>query len=449
VQGGARWVTARGLSADELSRIAQELASDDAGRRQAAATALTGLHPESLPGIKQRMRQLARQRPSPEDARSALTAFRHALGSRRADDEVDLAAGVLKALAKQRNPARFAMAEPLLVLRALENMTEPEAGQRIADTFLLDEPGIWSHEARMVRTRGGLSLLPTLIRLRSHESSRIRKWAQAAVRELAMDDPKKATGVEDPALAARVVSAYATPLSFPAMPVLVRLVDSPSQQVRTAARAAVTRFGKNTIWQLRELYQEVAGTAASKGWNAERTAQELYAKIDAPRTAQVQQLLQQGMAAFVAGDLATTQARYDLLLARFPHFEQRKKMAGGYAALAEARLAKDDLDGARDGYQRALRLDPEASEAEHWRGQLAFVGAERSLTRGVVDLAGYDKALAHDPQLAAATLARDRLTGDHAGRKHERKRLAAGGAIVLLLAFLYLALRPSRRQARA
>ena len=85
------WVVARGLTADELGRIAQELASDDAGRREGAVLTLTTLHPESLPGIKKRLRELSRRRPQKDDARAALTAFRHAVGSRRADDGVDIA----------------------------------------------------------------------------------------------------------------------------------------------------------------------------------------------------------------------------------------------------------------------------------------------------------------------------------------------------------------------
>ena len=443
------WVVARGLTADELGRIAQELASDDAGRREGAVLTLTTLHPESLPGIKKRLRELSRRRPQKDDARAALTAFRHAVGSRRADDGVDIAPGVAKALAQQRSPARLAMAEPLLMLRALERMRSPEAGQRIADIFLLDEPGVWSHEARLVRVRGGLARLPSLIHLRGHESSRIRDWARSAVRALGMDDPKKATSIEDPELAARVIRAYADPLHFPAMPIIVRLVDSPSLQVRTAARDSVARFGKNAIWQLRELYQEIASEPASKRWKAPQTARELYARIDAPRNQRAAALLEQGMAAFVAGDLETMQVRYDLLLAQHPDFGERAKMAGGYAALGEAALAADALDRARDAYRRALRLDPDASEADAWRARLAFVGAERSLSRGVVDLPSYERALAHDPGIAAAATARDRLTGELAARKRDRKRLAAFGAIALLLGVLFLTLRPSRPTAKA
>ena len=51
-------------------------------------------------------------------------------------------------------------------------------------------------------------------------------------------------------------------------------------EVREAARAAVARFGKNAVWQMRQLYSEVAGKAADKRWDAERTAHELYAVLD-------------------------------------------------------------------------------------------------------------------------------------------------------------------------
>jgi tetratricopeptide (TPR) repeat protein len=432
----------RGLSAAEIARLAGQLGG--AQGRADAYHALIELHEESLPGIAARLTALRRSRPDTEAAKAAFTAFRHALGSRRGDDVIDLAQGVLPALAERRDASLLAMAEPLLLLRALERMATREAGLRMADIFTLDAPGVWDFELHLARDRVGLRLLPALIALRSHGDARVRAWAQQGVHALGMEDPAVATNQSDAHLAAEVIRAYSDPLDFDAMPLLVRLTAADKLEVREAARAAVARFGKNAVWQTRQLYSEVAGKGADKRWDAERTARELYAVLDRSQREQAGALLAKGMSDYVSGRLPEMQKSYDALLAQYPRFEEREKMAPGYAALGDALLEEDKLEAAHAAYQRALRLAPEASDAEQLRGKLAFTEAELSLTDGVVDLHGYDQALHHDPQLSAAADIKDRLSGQKAVRERRNKRLAAGAAIALLCGFMLVMLRSRR-----
>lgn len=437
----ARWIEARGLVADEIARLAAQLGSPTQAQRAAAYHALSDLHVESLPGIEQRLRRLRQSRPDPEAAKAAFTAFRHGAGSHRADDTVDLAVGVLAALAEHREASTLAMAEPLLLLRSLERMATREAGLLMADVLTLDPPGVWDVELRLACARVGLPLLPALIELRSHRDPRVRAFAQAGVQALGMEDPAIAINQSSAHLSAQVVRAYTAPLDFAAMPVVVRLVDADKLEVRDAARAAVARFGKNAIWQLRALYEEQVGRAADRRWDAERTARELYAALDRDVTEEADTLLAQGMARFVAGDLEVMRQRYDRLLARFPSFGERAKMAPGYAALGEKLLAQDALEPARDAYQRALRLAPDAPDAAALRAQVAFIEAELELSHGVIDLSAYGEALQDDPHHAAAADAADRLSGARAARERNHQRLAAGGAIALLALLLVVLLR--------
>jgi tetratricopeptide (TPR) repeat protein len=429
-----------------LARLAEQLGSETVSQRTAAFHALSELHPESLPAIGERLRLLRKSRPEPEATRAVLTAFRHALGSRRADDNVDLAEGVLQVLEQQRDRTTLAVTEPLLLLRSLERMPRTEAGLVMADVLTLEDTAAWEAELRLARERVGLPLLPALLRLRSYGDARVRAFAQTGVRALNMEDTQQSLKLDDPHLLAKVVRAYGEPLDFAAMPGVVRLVNADKLEVREAARATTARFGKNAIWQLRQLYEEVVGTAADHHWDAEHTARELYAALDRGTRTDEETLLARGMARFVAGDLEGMQQQYDRLLAQSPHFAERAKMAVGYAALGQKRLAQDRLVAARDAYQRALRLAPDATDAESLRGQLAYIDAELALSHGVVDLHGYEQALHHAPKLAAAAEAKDRLSGARAAREHQRKRLAAGAAILLLLALVALLLRG--RQAR-
>ncbi|MDH5673607.1 MAG: hypothetical protein OEZ06_15740 [Myxococcales bacterium] len=429
----------QGLSGEALGRAARELGSDSPHQRQAAAGLLSTLGSESLPGITARLKHLAaKRRPGAEDARAAMTAIRHAAGSRRADDDADLAKGVLSALAESRDAARLAIAEPLLLLRSLEAIGGRTGGRQIAQILTLDDSGLWTHEGRLVQKRMGLRLLPALIELRSHEKPWVRRWAQRGVHTLGMEEPKAATSLEDRALVAEVIAAYTEPLDFPAMPIVVRLTASEGLQVRAAARRAVAAYGKNARWKLRELYRELAGKPATKAWSPERVASELYAVIDRADTKKAEALLAKGAELGRAGDLAGAQRHFDELLARFPDFGRRAELAAGYAAIGAEHLAADRLEASRAAYARALRLSPQHDEAASWRAQLAYVGAERALSRGVVDLHSYGRALQLDSKHAAASHARDRLSGRSESRQRSQRRLAAGSAIGLLLAILLL-----------
>lgn len=445
--GSPTWATSRGLSAERIEQIALGLGSDDAKARELAARALTSLHAESLPGIAERLTQLRQARPSPERVLALMTALRHAVGSRRADDRIDRASGVLAVLARDRDKAARKVIEPLLLLRSLEQIGTLASQTLIASVLTIDAGDSWDHEARMLRERLGLALLPGLIALRSHEDARVRNWAQAGMRALGMEDPAVVTALGDTHLVARAVAAYSEPLDFQAMPVLVRLVASDKLEVQQAARAAVVRFGRNAIWQLRLLYEEVAGQRASTDWDATRTANELYAVLDRGAVEEADTLLAQGMAHLVAGRLDQMQVSYDRLLALFPLYEDHEKLAPGYAALGEKKLATDELVAARDAYARALRLDPKAKDAERWRAQVAYADAELSLSRGVLDLHLYETALAHDPDHKAAARALDRLSGAQASRERTKKRVAAGLALGLILAALFVGLRNRRRAA--
>ena len=439
------WVGSRGLSAAQLEQVATGLRSNDPKAREAAVGALGSLHAESLPGIAERLTSLRQARPAPERVLAIMTALRHAVGSRRADDRVDRAGGVLSVLASDHDKAAQKVIEPLLLLRSLERIGTLQSQTLMASVLTVDPGDSWEHEARMLRERQGMSLLPGLLALRSHEDSRVRNWAQAGVRALGMEDPSVVTALGDTHRVAQAVLAYSEPMDFQAMPVVVRLVASDKLEVRQAARTAVARFDRNAIWQLRLLYEEVAGQRASGDWDATRTASELYAVLDRGAIEEADTLLAQGMQHLVAGRLDQMQLLYDRLLALFPMYTEHTKLAPGYAALGERKLQSDELVAARDAYQRALRLDPKAKEAKRWRAQVAYVDAELSLSHGVLDLHLYEAALAHDPDHKAASEALDRLSGAQASRERAKKRMAAGLALGLLAAGVVLVMRSRKR----
>lgn len=435
-----QWAQSAGMSSAQLQVLRAKLGSADPQTRRAAVSALEHLTADSLPAIEQRLSERADGKLSAEKAKAALTAFRHAVGSTRADDDVDIAPGIVDVLAQDRSRTTVAMAETLLMLRALEAMASREAGLTMARILDLDE-GAWRREMWRARRRAGQWLLPALIELRSHESRRIKRWAARGVRALGMEDPRRATTVEDHHVAAQVVRAYASPLDFQAMPVLVRLVQDDRVQVREAARWAVAQFGKNAIWQLRELYEELTGQQADHSWDHEQTARELYTVIDRERIERTSDSLAQGMQHFVAGQLDRMADAFGRVLAAHPEHPERTKMAPGYAALAQARMAAGDLEGADDALQRAMRLAARIEDRRAYEARLAVLRAERQLKAGLVDLAGFEQATQLDPTLSTARSRLDQLSGDEKARAHSRRRWAASAALVALLLLLVVLIR--------
>lgn len=120
-------------------------------------------------------------------------------------------------------------------------------------------------------------------------------------------------------------------------------------------------------------------------------------------------------------------------------FEARAKLAPGYAALAASLFQRNALEPALAAYRRAIRLAPDYPEAKRWRAEIAFVSTEHALTRGVVDLSAYARALQVDPSHRAARDAFERLSGtraQHARDKQRRWALASLAALSLLAGLL-------------
>jgi hypothetical protein len=411
-----------------LAKQVTLLGVSQAGVRAEAVHRLSHLDLEARDAIRARLELIRRTRPPVEEVRHILERL-----ARR--DRSEPTRGVPALLEQERSDRVLAVVEPLLYLRSLETMPGGEGHALLARFVDLDE-GAWEGELLRLRDQLGAQLAPALIAMRAHESARVRKFAVVHAGE-----PKVVLAHPDPQVLARALAAYSSPLDFTAMPRIARMVGDRRLQVRDAARASIARFGKNAIWQLREVYLEASGQAADKSWDHERTARELYAVLDRARIEEAQTLLERGERAREAGDLISMQRDFDALLAKYPTFADRARLAPGYAAVGASAVRADELAASIAAYRRALRLAPEAEAASRWRAQVAFVSAELSLTRGVVDLPGYEQALRLDPELDAARDAIDRLSGTRVRHARNMKRNAAAAALVLLSVFIALALR--------
>ena len=368
---------------DDLLRAAEDLRADQGAERERAVEYLSTLPESALPAIGERLQQTRRQEIPEEDGYDALRFFRHATGSLRADDMIDIVPGILPVLAERRTAVVGRTAERLLYMRSLEAIGTTESQAMIGDILALTSR-MWRWERRRLVQRHGASLLPGLLVLRNHPESPVRVWARWAIEELGMELPAEALQQDDPMLVARILRAYGESRDMDSMEVVISYVGHPAAPIREAARWSMAQFAHNGIWQLRKAMRNQLGRDADHDWGWEHTARELYEGLDEARLAPLEAVLDEGLVAAESGDVATATAKLDEVLRAAPMHPRRPAIAQAYLALAEA-----DAASAERFVRRAHLLAPDAPEV---RAALLALEADADLSRGVLDADAWRQA---------------------------------------------------------
>jgi hypothetical protein len=430
----------------QLEEHAASLASDDEAARRRAYDALSTLGEDMLPAIRARLRVLRRDRSPEIVAFDVFSRIRRAAGSERADDDVDIAPGVLAVLGEDRRPRVLKIAEPLLLWRSLERLGTFEAGRTMLPLVSLDGE-VWRWEARRVARRMGPRIMAAAITARNHPDPRIRAWAIATMRRLHADEPGLAVQGLAHDVLPDVLRAYAMLRMQGAMRVIVSYIDSDRRSVRQAARWAIDQYGGNAIWILRGEYMNQRGEHPPQAWGFARVKSELYAHIDAQRMSPSREALERGVAARDRGELAAMRREFEEVLARTPDVDDAAPMAIGYAALARERIAAGRSEEASWALRRALRIAPDHAEAPRWRAELLYLDAERARGHGVMEDAAYRAVLALDPQHEGAASALESMSARAMARESEAPSWAWVAAVLFAVlggALLALGLRGRR-----
>jgi hypothetical protein len=426
----------------DLGEVADQLASEDAEARRLAIERLRTLPASALPDIAGRLAFLRRARPTRDEAERALTAFRRATGSRRADDMVDLAEGIEAVLAERRDLATRRLAEPLLLLRSLEAIGTTEALRLVPAVLSLDgEP--WRMEGRRVTARLNDRVAAAAILARgSNEYPEGRVWARWTTDRLGLDDPGALAQRLPHDLLAEVLAAYATTHTLSALPVIASFVDADQRRLREAAREGLRAYRQNGIWVARETFETRLGTAPDLRWGWERTLDELFARLDAARAAHVHAALEDASRALEEGRTSDAQRLLDAALLRSPD------LATLEAAELYARMAERDGTTAAPLLRRAIAIAPDAPSADTWRGRLTHLSARQALTAGVLDAERFALAARLAPSCLACEADHGTLTRQAASTRPDRTLpLALAAALFATLGLLLLV--PTRPTASA
>lgn len=437
------------MSADDLRELSRGLASETRAERDAAIEAMSSLPPSALPAIRERLALLRRARPSSEEPQALLHSVRHATGSRRADDMIDVADGVPIILAERRDRDILLIAEPLLLLRSLERQSSTEALSLVPEVLRLDR-NAWTMEGRRLIVRLGDRAAAAAILARSHEDRAGREWARWTSTELGLDNPGRLVQRLEPHDLADVLSAWGATRTMDALGVLSSYLDDSRRAIRQAARAALAAYERNSLWTARDVYRLRLGERAPEEWGWERTLQELFSGLDRRRLEAVSDLEDAARASIAEGDFASASASLERLLSRAPDAAS-DEIALLFGEIGRDHLESDRRPASRLAYERALRMAPGHERADAWQARLAFLEAEDALALGLLDLDGYRRAATTDPSCARCVRVLAELEPQTVVRAPEAPTSRAPflwfGALLFALLGAALVMSPTRRPA--
>jgi tetratricopeptide (TPR) repeat protein len=428
-----------GMSVEELDRMLAPLSGDDAEARKSAAKTVGELGQDAVPAITKKLAEL--RKTSAAAVAAAVKQAKEANGGKVGEGS-DLCDALLK-LPKIDGPgAKTAIVSAALVRALAHAGTTPAVRQLVK--LAGDHNGALRPEiTRQVRALGDKSV-PALIETRKDSSSELRHWAYNQLEAMGKRIAGDAVQTKDNQVLADVLHAYGAIHDLDAVPVILSFVSSDRVQVRSAAREALTSFGQDAVWKLREAYANLTGKSAPEAWPAAEVAKELFLAYDRVRLQEVYGLLDDGLKKEKDGKLEEAVAAFDKVLARQPMLDRRAEMVPAYVAHAQ-KLQDGDPVASLALLRKAARLAPEGPRINQINAEIAYLEGKDLLARGIPDTEPFKRALALDPAHAKARAELDRLevvTDD----RQSRTRAVAGAAGVLLFAVIGILLFGGRRK---
>ena len=428
-----------GMTSEELDRLLAPLTGDDAEARRTAAKTIGELGQDALPAITKKLTEL-RKTPG-----AAVVA---AIKPAKVAEGGDLCEAMLK-LRASGTPDTLGAKTTLTtaaLIRALAHAgTTPAIRQLVK--LAGDANGAYRPELTRQTRALGDKAVPALIESRKDASSEVRHWASNQLEAMGKRIPGDAVQTRDNQVLADVLHAFGTVRDLDAVPVILSFVNSDRVQVRSAARDALTAFGQDAVWKLREAFANLTGKAAPDGWPASEVAKELFAAYDRFRLQEVYGLLEDGLKKDKEGKTDEAIAAFDKVLARQPMLDRRGEMVPAYVAQAQ-KLEDTDAVAALGVLRKAERLAPEGPRSSQIKAEIAYLEGKDLLARGIPDTEPFKRALVLDPTHVKARAELERMESTTVDRQSRTQMVAAAGGVLLFAVIGILLFGGVRRRPR-
>jgi tetratricopeptide (TPR) repeat protein len=414
------------------------LSGDDAEPRKKAAKAVGELGQDAIPAITKKLAELRKS-----SSAAVASAVKQSKDSKPGEGS-DLCDALLLQ-AKGDAGTKAALLTAALVRALAHSGTTPAVRQLVKVAG--DHNGAFRPEiARQLRALGDRSV-PALIETRKDSSSELRHWAYNQLEAMGKRIPGDAVQTKDNQVLADVLHAYGAIHDLDAVPVILSFVSSDRVQVRTAAREALTSFGQDAVWKLREAYANLTGKPAPDAWPAADVAKELFAAYDRVRLQEVYGLLEEGLKKEKDGKLDEAVLAFDKVLARQPLLDRRVEMVPAYLGQAST-LEESDPPAALAMLRKAARIAPEGPRITQIKAEIAYLEGKDLVARGIPDTEPFKRALALDPTHAKARAELTRLEASVDERQGRTRTVAAAAGVLLVAVIGILLFGGRRRRAR-
>ena len=424
-----------GMSSEELEKLITPLLGDDESARKSAAKSISELGSDAVPAITKKLTEL-RKTPSANIA-AAMKSVKVAEGT-------DLCEALLKQGKADGPGAKAALVTSALVRALAHAGTTPAVRQLVK--LAGDANGAFRPEITRQTKSLADKAVPALIEARKDSSQDVRHWAANALEAMGKRIPGDAVQTQSNQVLADVLHAYGSIHDLDAVPVVLSFVNSDRVQVRSAARDALTAFGQDAVWKLREAYANLTGKAAPDNWAAADVAKELFAAYDRFRLQEVYGLLEEGLGKAKEGQVDVAVADFDKVLARQPMLDRRAEMVPTYLTKGQ-QVEETDPVAALALFRKAERLAPDGPRASQINAEIAVLEGKDLVARGIPDTEPFKRALTLDPTNAKARAELDKLQAVQVDHESRTKQVA-GAAAVLLLAIIGIVLFGGRRRPR-
>ena len=427
-----------GMTGEELDRLLAPLGSDDGEARRTAAKSVSELGPDALDPITKKLVEL---RKTP--AASIMTAVKPA----KVAEGGDLCEALLKLPRSEGvSPGAKTALTTATLIRALAHIgTTPAVRQLVK--IAGDGGGAFRPEITRQTRALADKAIPALIEARKDGAADVRHWANNQLEAMGKRIPGDAVQTRDNQVLADVLHAYGAIHDLDAVPVILSFVNSDRVQVRSAARDALTAFGQDAVWKLREAYSNLTGKSAPDGWPAAEVAKELFAAYDRFRLQEVYGLLEDGLKREKEGRTDEAVAAFDKVLARQPMLDRRAEMVPAYVAQAQ-KLEDTDSIAALAVLRKAARLAPDGPRSPQINAEIAYLEGKDLLARGIPDTEPFKRALTLDPTHVKARAELEKLESTVEDRSGRTKAVGAAAGVLLLAVIGILLFGGGRRKPR-
>lgn len=438
---------------ERLSSLLDRLAAQDLETREMAVSEILEVSPNVIGAIRGRMGKIA-DRADRGAMKGLLTRTR-----RKARDDLrqrmrnDGTKGkvetpdYLEMLTRYAEPDSESwrnLVEVVAMSRMLVQIGGVQAARELVD-FYVRFGEFLRVDVQLGLAKMGDAGIAALIEARRHEAEKIGRWAERQLDVMGKAIPSEAIATDDHEGLADILRAYGRSRDLDAARIVISFANSEKAQVRQAARQAVVMLGDAAIWQLRDAFENTVGERPPRDWSWERTARELFGRLDRLRLSRVFEIFESGRKAREQGNLEAMRQAYDKVLARSPRFEHAAEMVPGYLEYAR-QASPADRERAIGAVRRALRLNRDPTAEPGMQSLLLTLRAEAEAARGIADQTLLRRALELDGGNDRAKDLLDKLQRDTTDRQDFWRRYggAVATALVGLIAIAVVLLRKGR-----